>query len=240
MFEAHYQPDPRLPGWVSGSSAPRPTAIGSSATTGSCRASTRQFLVAPDDGIGVIGFTNGSNGAFAWLAVELRRLLRGALGLSADDSRLDAPHHPEVWAELCGRYVLPPRIADLRERLLLGGGADVFVRGGRLMLRLLTPVPALLGGLLLQPDDPADPHVFRLDLSPFGMPPVRVVFAQVINGRATAIHTDFGGQPWSLIRVPDARTRNLWVRPVVAGITAAAAITAVRRHRAATSKEAPP
>ena len=87
------------------------------------------------------------------------------LGLPEDALRSDVPHHPEVWAELCGRYVFPPRIADLRQRLMLGGGAEVFVRGGRLMVRLLTPVPALYRGLPLHPDDPTDPYVFRLDLS---------------------------------------------------------------------------
>ena len=100
--------------------------------------------------------------------------------------RTDIPHHPEIWAELCGRYLFPPRISDLRQRLMLGGGAEVFVRGGRLMVRLLTPVPALYRGLPLQPDDAADPYVFRLDLSPFGMSPVRVVFGRVVDGRATA------------------------------------------------------
>ena len=61
--------------------------------------------------------------------------------------------------------------------MMLGGGAEVFVRGGRLMLRLLTPVPALYRGLPLLPDDETDPYVFRLDLSAFGMAPVRMVFA---------------------------------------------------------------
>ena len=118
--------------WASASSAPRPPATGSSSTTGSCRASTPSCWSAPDDGIGVIGFTNGSSGAFAWLSTELGRLLRDLLGLPQDAVRSDIPHHPEVWAELCGRYVFPPRIADLRQRLMLGLGAEVFVRGGRL------------------------------------------------------------------------------------------------------------
>ena len=95
-------------------------------------------------------------------------MLRELLGVPEDALRGDIPHHPEVWAELCGRYVFPPRIADLRQRLMLGGGAEVFVRGGRLMVRLLTPVPALYRGLPLQPDDKTDPYVFRLDLSRSG------------------------------------------------------------------------
>ena len=176
MFEPHYQPDARLPGMGLGFF--RAEAAGHRLVfhDGILPGFNSELLVAPDDGIGVIGLTNGSSGAFAWLAVELGRLLRELLGLPEDAVRNDVPHHPEVWAELCGRYVFPPRIADLRQRLMLGGGAEVFVRGGRLMVRLLTPVPALYRGLPLDPDDESDPYVFRLDLSQFGMAlgPVRV------------------------------------------------------------------
>ena len=69
-------------------------------------------------------------------------------------------------------------------------------------------MPALYRGLPLQPDDPADPYVFRLDLAPYGLSPVRVVFGPVVDGHATRVHTDLGGQPWSLIRAPDASPRR--------------------------------
>ena len=219
-------------GWVSGSSAATPRATASSFTTGSCQASTRSFCVAPDDGIGVIALTNGSSGAFAWLSIELGRLLGEMLGVPEDAVRSDIPHHPEMWAELCGRYLFPARIADLRQRLMLGGGAEVFVRGGRLMVRLLTPVPMLYRGLPLDPDDPTDPYVFRLDLSPFGMPPVRAAFGRAVDGRATEIHTDLGGQPWSLIRARDAgTTRRAWLRPAAGALAVAGVVKAVRRHQ---------
>jgi CubicO group peptidase (beta-lactamase class C family) len=42
MFEAHYQPDKRLPGMGLGFFAPKPPATGSSSTMGFCRASTRR------------------------------------------------------------------------------------------------------------------------------------------------------------------------------------------------------
>ena len=73
------------------------------------------------------------------------------------------------------------------------------------MVRLLTPVPALYRGFPLQPDDETDPYVFRLDLSPYGDAAgpgrIRARSSMVVRPR---IHTDLGGQPWSLIRVPDA------------------------------------
>ena len=187
--------------------------------------------MAHDDGIGVIALTNGSFGAFGWLSIELRRLLRQQLDLPEDAVPNDIPHRPEGWAELCGRYVFPARIADLRQRLMLGGGAEVLVRGGRLRARILTPVPALFQGLPLQPDDATDPNVFRLDLSRFEMPSPRVVFARDDDGQVTEIHTDLGGQPWSLIRVPDAPTRRTWLRPTMGALGALTVVTAVRSIR---------
>jgi hypothetical protein len=131
--------------------------------------------------------------------------------------------------------VFPP-IADLRERLLLGGGADVFVRGGRLMVRVLTPVPALYRGLPLEPLDRTDPYVFRLDLSAFDMAPVRVVFSKVVAGRAMAVHTDLGGQPWTLVRASDLGVLRR-LMPIAAALAGAAAVVALRRRRASQATE---
>ncbi len=234
MFEPQYQPDARLPGMGLGFF--RGDAAGHRLVfhDGILPGFNSELLVSPNDGIGVIGLTNGSAGAFAWLSVELGRLIRDMLGAPEDTVRSDVPHHPEVWAGLCGRYVFPAHIADLRQRLMLGGGAEVFVGGGRLMVRLLTPVPALYRGLPLRPDDETDPYVFRLDLSEYGMASVRMVFARVVDGLATAIHTDLGGQPWSLIRVSDATTRDAWLRPAVGALgalTVATAVRSIRRRR---------
>ncbi len=239
MFQPHYQPDARLPGMGLGFF--RADAAGHRLLfhDGILPGFNSELLVAPDDGIGVMGLTNGSAGAFAWLSVELGRLVRDMLDVPEDSVRNDVPHHPEVWAGLCGRYVFPPHIADLRQRLMLGGGVEVFVRGGRLMIRLLTPVPALYRGLPLQPDDETDPYVFRLDLSAYGMASVRLVFARVVEGRATQIHTDLGGQPWSLIRVPDAGTWRAWLGPAVGALGALTVVNSVRliRRRRGGSRE---
>ena len=231
MFDPQYQPDARLPGMGLGFFRADAAGHGLVFHDGILPGFNSELLVAPDDGIGVIGLTNGSPGAFAWLPIELGRLMRDLLGLPQDAVRHDIPHHPEVWPELCGWYIFPPRISDLRQRLMLGGGAEVFVRGGRLMVRLLTPVPALYRGLPLLPDDPTDPYAFRVDLTPFGMASVRVVFAGVTDGRATAIHTDLGGQPWSLIRVPAAGTQRGWLRPAMGALGALGLVITARRIR---------
>jgi hypothetical protein len=167
---------------------------------GSCQASTP----APDDGIGVVALTNGSKGAFVWLQVELASLLGELLGVPDEAERADLPHHPEIWGELCGRYRLPAVVSDLRGRVLLGGGAEVLVRGGRLMARVLSPVPALYRAFPLHPDDEHDPYAFRLDLSGSGMGSARVVFSRDAGGRVTAAHTDL--QSSSLTRRPAGGT----------------------------------
>ncbi|HEU5325158.1 MAG TPA: serine hydrolase domain-containing protein [Candidatus Limnocylindria bacterium] len=227
MLEPQFQPDPRVPGM--GLSFFRGDLGGHRVVyhDGILPGFNTSLVAAPDDGIGVFGMTNGSAGAFAWLQVELDALTRHLLGIGDEDRH--APHHPELWPAFCGRYVLPPGVADVRERLMLGGGIEVLVRGGRLLARVLTPIPILFRGFPLEPAD-RDPDVFRVDLSSLGMAPVRVVFGTRAGGRAMALHTDVGGQPWSLRRAPAAPG---WRGPAVRAGLAAAAATAVlwRRRR---------
>jgi hypothetical protein len=107
---------------------------------------------------------------------------------------------------------------------MFGGGVQVFVRGGRLMLRELTPIPALLKGLPLHPDDPTDPDVFRIDLRQFGLPTARVVFGRE-DGQATAVHVDLF--PMSLRRQrPTGLRRPRAFAPAVAALADALAATA--------------
>ncbi len=74
-----------------------------------------------------------------------------------DVIRTDVPHHPEIWGDICGWYRLSARLTDARARLMIGAGAEVFVRRGQLMLRVLSPIPALYRGFPLHPDDDTDP-----------------------------------------------------------------------------------
>lgn len=199
MFQPHYQPDPRLPGM--GLAFFRNDAGGHRMVghDGILPGFNSGLWIAPDDGIGVIGFTNGSKGAMVWLGTEIDRLMRHLLGLPEVGVRGDVPQHPEIWEQLCGRYRFSS-VGDLRGRLVMGGGAQVLVRGGRLTIRLLTPVPALYRGFPLHPDDATDPRVFRVDLSGLGMPTVRLAFGSDHGSGPTAIHTDLGGQPISLYK----------------------------------------
>jgi CubicO group peptidase (beta-lactamase class C family) len=232
MFEAYHRPDPRLPGWGLGFARAEAGTHRVVGHDGILPGFNSELLVAPDDGVGVVAFTNGSKGAFMWMETEFKRLLRHLLDAPDEVVRTDIAHHPEVWEELCGRYRLPARISDLRQRLAIAAGVEVFVRGGRLMLRALAPIPALYRGLPLHPDDEDDPYVFRLDLSGLGMSAVRVVFGRDVASDTAAIHTSLGGQPLSLIRRPtEGRARGPLAAALGALLVAAAARTVTRRRQ---------
>jgi hypothetical protein len=230
MFRPHYQPDPRLV--AMGLAFFRHDAGGHRVVghDGILPGFNSALLAAPDDDLGLFAFTNGSSGAMAWLPVELGRLLRHLLDVPDVAARTDIPHHPEIWDALCGRYRLPPRVSDLRGRLAMAGGVQVFVRGGRLLLRVLTPIPALFAGFPLHPDDDQDPHVFRLDLSPLGMPAARLVFARDAGAGTKVVHTDLGSQPLSFYEQPDVRIPRLWIAGVAGAFGVAAAATVARRR----------
>jgi hypothetical protein len=232
MFEPHFQPDLRVPGWGLGFARGETGAHHVVGHDGILPGFNSTLLVAPDDGVAIVAFTNGSAGAFVWMQTEFNRLLRHLLDVPDEVIRTDIPQHPEVWGELCGGYRLPARISDLRGRLAIPGGVEVFVRGGRLMIRALTPIPTLYRGLPLHPDNADDPYVFRLDLSGFGQGTVRVVFGRDTASDAVAIHADLGGQPLSLIRRPAVgRARAPLTAALGALLVAAAARSVMRRHR---------
>jgi CubicO group peptidase (beta-lactamase class C family) len=197
MFANQFQTDPRLPGV--GLAFFRADVGGHRIVVhdGILPGFNSSLVLAPEEGVGVFGMTNGANGAMFWLPEEMGGLLHDLLGLAASPAPSDIPHHPEVWGDLCGRYRLPA-VGDLRGRVVMGGGAQVLVRGGRLLFRLLTPIPTLYRGLPLDPCDVSDPYVFRLDLSRFGMKPVRLIFDRESMSGRRVIHTDLGGWPITL------------------------------------------
>lgn len=187
-----------------------------------------QIFVAPDDGVGVIAFTNGASRAMLWLPGETAGLLNDLLGVPDDGIRTDIPHHPEIWADIRGWYYLPARLTDARARSMVGAGVEVFARGGQLRLRLLSPIPALYRGFPLHPDDDEDPYVFRIDLSRFGIGTGRVIFSREPGAGTTAVHLDL--MPLSLVKRPAATNPRLWATGALGALTVAATVTAIRRQ----------
>ncbi|MBO0683381.1 MAG: beta-lactamase family protein [Candidatus Dormibacteraeota bacterium] len=240
MYGPHYQPDPRIPGdglvFSRGVIGGRPVVWHG----GILPDFISQMWLAPDAGLGLVAFTNGSRSAHLWLPSEASRLLGGLLGGPADAIRTDVPQHPEVWPEICGYYHLPAALTDVRARIMLGIGGEVFVRKGRLMARVLTPIPACYRGFELHPDDENDPYVFRVDLSQLGLPTSRVVFSGDSGGPVSRAHFEL--HPLSLEKEPRIRDPRLWAKGALAGLAlgASAAVMGRRRREERGSGPRPP
>jgi len=236
MFAPQYQPDPRIPGMGLGFWR---TDVGGHPVVehqGLVPGFDSQILVAPEDGVAVMAFTNGTSQGGFWLPSEAAGLLRSELGVPDPGIRTDVPHHPEVWADLCGWYLLPDPVTDLRIREFMGAGLEVFVRRGRLFVRCLTPVPTLYRGFALHPDDPDDPYAFRMDLfesrpATTRMATMRLVFSQEPRAGTTGVHLDL--MPVSARKQPAATNPRRWVTGGLAAATAVVTLRRLTRGRAA-------
>lgn len=186
-----------------------------------------QILFAPDHGLGVMAFTNGSPGAMFWLPAECGRLLSGLLGVQGSVIRTDVPQRPEVWSEICGWYKPSARLVDTRLRAFLGLGVEVFARRGKLVIRGLNPMPALYRGFELHPDDKSDPFVFRIDASKHGIPTSQVVFSHDSAG-TMRVHLDL--MPLSLEKQPGFANPRLWLGAAAAGVGLVATANVIRRR----------
>lgn len=228
MFAPQYQPDPRIPGL--GLAFFRYDLGGHPAVghQGTLPGFHSQILLAPDDGIAAMAFTNGAHHADFWLPAEVIGLVRRLMGLPAATMPTDVPHHPELWDDLCGWYQLAARLTDVRLRGIIGAGAEVFVRDGLPMMRFLTPIPALARGFALLPDDAADPYVFRIDLFGSGLSTMRVVFGRDAAGAAQRLHLDL--MPLTLEKQPAARNPRRWAGGAVGAVAMAAAAVSLRRR----------
>lgn len=229
MFEPHYQPDPRVPGI--GLAFSRFNLGGHLAVEheGILPGFNSDIFLAPGDGVGVMAFTNGARQAMLWLPAEAGQLLSHLIGVPGDVIRTDVPHHPQVWGDICGWYPYAAPLTDLRARSMFGAGAEVFVRRGRLMLRALSPIPAVYRGFALHPDDAGDPYVFRIDLSEFGIGTAGVIFTRDPGTGSTAVHLDL--YPVSLHKQPTVKNPRYWVSGGLGAVAVAAVVQAVRRPR---------
>ena len=228
MFEPAYQPDPRLPG--DGLAFSRADIGGHRAVGhgGILPSFISEMWLAPDDGVGVIAFTNGARLAMMWLPAEATGLLGHLLAAPEAGIRADVPHHPEIWADVCGWYQPPAQLTDWRTRAMVGAGAEVCVRRGQLTVRLMLPVPTAYQGFALHPDDDKDPYAFRIDLSAYGIGTGRVVFSQDAGGQTTGLHVDL--HPLSLQKQPAIKNPRLWISGAVGALAAASTAAAFRRR----------
>jgi CubicO group peptidase (beta-lactamase class C family) len=227
MFQPHFQPDPRLPGMGLAFELGEEDDHRTAGKTGVVSGFLSAMMLAPDDGIGVFVLSNtgglDSRGASAPLASAL---LRRVLALPDQAIRTDIPARPETWSELCGWYSPDPGpVTNLFTRALFGAGAEVTVNGRHLMLKPLTPVPAMRRGMRLYPDDPHDPKVFRVEFPEFGTR-FRVVFSGGPRDGVTA--TRLLIDLLSFRKRPDVRNPRRWVNGAAAA--AGAGALAIRHH----------
>jgi CubicO group peptidase (beta-lactamase class C family) len=229
MFAPQYRPDPRIPGI--GLAFFRGEVGGHLVVEheGLLPGFSSQLSLAPDDGVGVVAFTNGAKGASAWLGTEVSGLLSDVLGVPDQVIGTEVPHHPELWGELCGWYGYRGSLRDVQRWLV--AGAEVSVRRGQLMLRALSPIPAVHRGLALHPDDERDPYVFRIDLSEFGLGTARVVFSREPGVGTTAVHLEFAPALMSFDKQPATKNPRPWATGALGVVAAASTAAAARRFR---------
>ncbi len=238
MFQPHFQPDPRVPGMGLGFEPGEESGHATIGKAGIVSGFLSAMVLAPDAGIGIVVLSNtgglDGRGVSEPLAAAL---LRRLLGLPDAAIRADIPVRPESWSELCGWYSPDPGpVTNLFVRALMGAGAEVTVHDGHLMLKPLTPVPAMRRGLRLYPDDPDDPWVFRVEFPEYGKS-LRVVFSggPEAGAAATRLLLDL----MSFQRRPDVRNPRPWMNGALA---AGAATLAIRRglHRRASAQHRSP
>jgi len=225
MFEPHFQPDPRMAGM--GLGFDRHGELGRTfiGKTGIVSGFLSAIGMAPEEGIGVVvlGNTGGlsGRGAPAPLAEALTRLL---VGLPEEPARDDVAPHPEVWPALCGWYAPDAGpITNAFPRLALGPGVEVAVRHGELVLTPLTPVPGMRTRMVLHPDDPADPRVYRVVLPQYGWN-LGVVFTEDSPPRLLLDLMSFEKRP-------DWRNPRRWATGAAAAAVTAAVVRQPRRPR---------
>jgi hypothetical protein len=110
-------------------------------------------------------------------------------------------------------------------RALMGAGAEVMIHRSHLVLKPLTPVPAMRRGTRLCPDDPDDARrCSRIKFPEYGTTARRVFSGGADEEPATRLLMD----AMSFEKRPDIRNPRRWVNPaLLAGATA----LAVRRRR---------
>lgn len=235
MFQPHFQADPRVPGMGLGFMRHEVSGHRTVGHDGIWKGFLSDMTLAPDDGVGVLAFANtgqfNPRGAPTPVTNALLRLL---LDLPDDAVRSDVPEHPQVWRELCGWYSFGPGVLlDPQERILLGAGVEVAVRGDHLTIRGQTPIPAVRRGLVLHPDGD-DPYAFRIDTSGLGAGTSAVVFSSGADGRVTGLH--LGLMPLSFQRRPGVRNPRPWITAALSALAAVIAVNALTRHRTAGSR----
>jgi CubicO group peptidase (beta-lactamase class C family) len=184
------------------------------------------LLVAPDDGVGVVAFTNTSVALTPHDATE--RLLARLLGVEPEDEPV--PASPLLWNELTGVYK-PLRGLNTNFRLLplTLGEVEVAVKDSRLVVRAPSPAGPLRRGLELHPSNAEDPLAFELRVAGVQAP---VRFERGPDGRVDRVRAGSSrGGFVELHRRPRATSVALWGKAAAAAAALGAGAAIARRMR---------
>jgi CubicO group peptidase (beta-lactamase class C family) len=161
MFEPHYRLDPRLPGQGLAFFLDE---IGTHRTVGhggGWPGFISSLLVAPDDGLAVLVFTNTSNSTPGVIAYNLLRRLLGVVDPKETLEQRLAAEHPHLWASLCGSYgPRPGPNTNFRHWEGTAAELEVFVEGNHLALR--SSAGAFQEPVQLHPVESSDPLSFEI------------------------------------------------------------------------------
>jgi len=163
MIQPHFQLDPRLPGqglafFLRDLGGHRTIGHG-----GGWPGFISQMLVAPDDGLALLVFTNTSNGAPGLIATDLMRRLLDIPDPTPQLSRPDVPERPDLWEAICGSYgPTPGPNTNFRQWTGFGAQVTVGVDGNHLVMR--SPDGTYKEGVQLHPADGNDPLSFEIVL----------------------------------------------------------------------------
>ena len=191
MMEPHFQLDPHLPAmglafWLEDFDGHRTAQHG-----GGWIGFVSAMFVAPDDGVGVLAFTNTTSLAPEFLARELMRRLLDIPDPSSQLPRPEVLESPHLWGEITGSYGPAPGLkTNARVWMGLGGEVQILVMDNHLAMRTL--IGPLRKGMRLYPIDASNPLVFEgvFDLV-YEKQVVRVVFARNDAGEVDRLHTSF-------------------------------------------------
>jgi hypothetical protein len=229
MMSPQYSVDPRVPGmglafWLDHLGEHRVAGH-----DGNVPGFGSSLLLAPDDGVAVVALTNTSSAIGAHLAAT--ELLSSLLGEDSPSTRLhnvDVGSRPHLWADLAGHYAPAPGfLTNARPWQMVGGEVQVLVKNRRLVLRALSPLPALRHGLELHAVDEDDPLAFAVEMDGLVVP---IVFARDGSGRVDRVIT---GPPSNTTfhRRSQLRSHQVRGRAVLASTGAVAVALGWRRRR---------
>jgi CubicO group peptidase (beta-lactamase class C family) len=184
------------------------------------------LFVAPDEGVGVVAFTNTSSALGPHDVVEA--LLGRLLGVEAQEEPV--AERPHLWRELVGVY-RPARGLNTNFRLwpITGGEIEIAVRGGHLVARAPSPHKRLRRGIRLRAASEDDPLQFVAEVEGVRIP---VAFDRGPAGKIVSVRTGSTRGGFALLeRRPRTTSIALWEKAALGAAAAGATVFLARKRR---------